>query len=71
MTLSNEDRKGAVGDMKYVIDEAKIDDDIMVINVPPHIVLPEQPQIAVNNKPVKKPAFFIGKVFGSSKSGLT
>ena len=31
MTTSNEDRKGAIGDMKYVIDEAKIDDDLLVI----------------------------------------
>ncbi len=31
MTTSNEDRKGAIGDMKYVIDEAKLDDDLLVI----------------------------------------
>lgn len=31
MTLSNDDRKGAIGDMKYAIDEEKIDDDLMVI----------------------------------------
>lgn len=31
MTTSNDDRKGAIGDMKYVIDEAKIDDDLLVI----------------------------------------
>jgi len=31
MTTSNEDRKGAIGDMKYVIDEAKIDDGLLVI----------------------------------------
>ncbi|HZX20013.1 MAG TPA: nucleotidyltransferase family protein [archaeon] len=31
MTTSNEDRLGAVGDMKYVIDEVKLDDDLLVI----------------------------------------
>ncbi|MCR4336109.1 MAG: nucleotidyltransferase family protein [archaeon] len=31
MTTSNEDRKGAVGDMKFSIDEEKIDDDLLVI----------------------------------------
>ncbi|MFH1391978.1 MAG: nucleotidyltransferase family protein [Candidatus Diapherotrites archaeon] len=31
MTTSNDDRKGAVGDMKYSIDEVKIDDDLLVI----------------------------------------
>ncbi len=31
MTASNEERLGAVGDMKYAIKEAKIDDDLLVI----------------------------------------
>jgi len=31
MTTSNDDRKGAVGDMQYSIDEVKIDDDFLVI----------------------------------------
>ncbi|VVB99072.1 Bifunctional protein GlmU [uncultured archaeon] len=31
MTKSNDDRKGAVGDMHYAIQEAKIDDDLLVI----------------------------------------
>jgi len=31
MTTSNDDRKGAIGDMKYVIDEVKLDDDLLVI----------------------------------------
>ena len=31
MTLSNDDRKGAVGDMHYAVQEAKIDDDLLVI----------------------------------------
>jgi len=31
MTTSNDDRKGAVGDMQYSINEAKIDDDLLVI----------------------------------------
>ena len=31
LTTSNEDRKGAVGDMQYVIEETDFDDDLMVI----------------------------------------
>ncbi len=31
MTTSNDDRKGAVGDMKYSLDEVKINDDLLVI----------------------------------------
>jgi len=31
LTTSNEDRKGAVGDMQYVIEEIDFDDDLMVI----------------------------------------
>jgi len=31
MTISNEDRKGAVGDMHYAIQEEKIDDELLVI----------------------------------------
>ncbi|MFC1730505.1 nucleotidyltransferase family protein [candidate division KSB1 bacterium] len=30
-TLSNDDRKGAIGDMKYVIDLKNINDDLMVV----------------------------------------
>ncbi|MEM4326933.1 MAG: sugar phosphate nucleotidyltransferase, partial [Candidatus Diapherotrites archaeon] len=31
MTTSNEDRKGAVGDIVFAIDEEKIEDDLLVI----------------------------------------
>ena len=31
LTTSNDDRKGAVGDMKFAIDEAEIDEDLLVI----------------------------------------
>lgn len=31
LTTSNDDRKGAIGDLKYAVDELKIEDDLMVI----------------------------------------
>src|SRR3989338_3712969 len=31
LTTSNDDRKGAMGDIKFVIDEKKIDDDLIVV----------------------------------------
>lgn len=31
LTTSNDDRKGAIGDLKYAVDELKIEDDLLVI----------------------------------------